>query len=514
MKSIVTFLILFVLYLLYDLWIHRKLPPGPRRLPLIGNLHQAPKDQDWLTYQQWFKKYGPIIRVQYGKDILILISDPEIARDLLDKRGNIYSDRPRMVMAGENLTKGLHLLLRRYDDRYRMHQRMEATVLSPRASKFYEVLQDLESKQLLFKLLSGNNFSEYFELFAASLIYSLIYGHRVDRRDDQALTDGHMVQDNFALAATTGTWIVDAIPILNHLPKFLAPWKRLAERLFNVESEMHLSHLRRGLQSKSWTWSKEFINSKEGHHMDSLEMAYDLGVLSNAALDTTAMTLQVFVLAMLSRPDVISIAQKEIDSSVGRERLPELKDVSKLPFTDAIITETLRWRPIVPMGVPHATLKEDHYKGFRIPKGAIVIGSHWAINHNENFFEDPSSFRPERWQGKPNGVSAMAFGFGRRICTGRHIARNSLFLAISHMLWAFNIRSDTDVNGRPIPVDDMAFTPGFVVKPKPFPAVFEVRDMETKATIERLWEQTDKDVGHLLNSIRDSQVAAGLARTA
>lgn len=503
----------FILYVAYECWSLRKLPPGPTRLPLIGNLHQAPKEQAWLTYLQWFKKYGSIFRVQFGKDILIMISDVNIARDLLDKRGNIYSDRPRMVMAGENVTKGMHLLLRPYNERYRMHQRMEATLLSPRASKSYEVLQDLESKQLLQKFLSGNNFHEYFELFAASLIYTLIYGHRVEDRNDQALVDAHEVQQNFTFVASTGRWLVDALPIINYLPKFVAPWKETAERLFKIESDMHLRNLHCGLESKCWNWAKELTKSKEGQSMPRLEMAYDAGVLSDAALDTTAITLDIFVMATLSYPDFMSKAQKEIDAVVGRNRLPDLNDKSSLPYTDAVITETMRWRPILPMGFPHAAMKEDYYNGFRIPKGAVVIASHWAIDHNEEVFDEPRAFRPERWLENPN-AGANFFGFGRRMCTGRHIARNSLFLVISRLLWAFDIRCPKDANGRPVKPDDMAFTAGFSIRPKPFSAVFEPRDEDTQSLIGKLWDETDKDVGSILDSIRDQQVAAGLVRNA
>jgi hypothetical protein len=101
------------------------LPPGPKRLPLIGNLHQAPVEHPHRVYQEWSKKYGKIFSVQYGGDTIIIITDHDIARSLLDKKASIYADRPRMVMAGENLTKGMHLLLRHFDDRYLLHQRME-----------------------------------------------------------------------------------------------------------------------------------------------------------------------------------------------------------------------------------------------------------------------------------------------------------------------------------------------------------------------------------------------------
>src|ERR1700755_3030283 len=76
----------------------KPLPPGPPRLPIIGNLHQAPQVNPWRTYQQWSKQYGPIFSLQYGLNTIIMLGTYKAARDLLDKRSNIYSSRPRVVM--------------------------------------------------------------------------------------------------------------------------------------------------------------------------------------------------------------------------------------------------------------------------------------------------------------------------------------------------------------------------------------------------------------------------------
>ena len=134
----ISFIFLILLRIFYEFYIRdRNIPPGPPRLPLIGNLHQAPKPDElpWLVYAKWAEQYGPIYSVQFGGNTFIMLSDEGMVHELLDKRGNKYSDRPRLVQAGENLHKGRHILFRNYDEDFRRHQRMEAPVLSPRASQ-------------------------------------------------------------------------------------------------------------------------------------------------------------------------------------------------------------------------------------------------------------------------------------------------------------------------------------------------------------------------------------------
>lgn len=499
--------------ILYERIRDRHLPPGPPRLPLIGNLHQAPTDVPWVTYQKWIRQYGPIISAQFGDNTVVFIGDATIARELLDKRGDIYSDRPRMVMAGENLTKGMHLLLRRYDDRYKLHQRLDAPVLSPRASKTYFPLQDLESKQLLFDLLSTDDFKKVYERYAGSLIYSLAYGIRLHTGNELMLKHAHQVQENFGYAGRVGTWIVDALPLLNHLPHSLAPWKKTAEKFYQLEKALHLGNMETALGTKGWNWTKEFSKSKEAAQMSEVELAYNLGILADAGLDTTSVQMRMFTLAALSYPQFITKAQKELDSIVGLDQLPTLDDEPNLPYISAVVKESLRWRSIAPGGVPHATLEADEYMGYRVPKGATIVGLFWAMALDENTFDRPLEFLPERWlekseDGKDRFVNF--FGYGRRICTGRHIARNSLFLLIARILWGFNIRHAVDKDGRPKEVNDMDMTSGFVSSPFPFDAVFEPRSMHHKQVIESNWRNAEKDIDVIMNSIRDKQISIGL----
>lgn len=321
------------------------LPPGPKPAPLIGNIHQLPKNLPWLHLYHWSKKYGPVMHLSMGGQPLIVLSTNKAARDLLSKCSARYSDRPRMVMAGELVTKGMHMLLRPYDDRYRLHQRMEAPLLNLRAASFYRPLQDVESRQLLFDVLGewdkygekGIDFHHHHERAMASTIYCLIYGYRLNTGYEKELMDAKKVQAEFARTGQVGSYIVDSFPSLNHLPRFLAPWKREAEGLYELERQLHLGNLEKGLANPGWNFSKHMKVSPEGKDMPTEELAFDLGILADAGLDTSTVALDWFIVAWItSGTQWVKKAQKLLDAVVGRDRLPAFEDRPRLAYIDAI----------------------------------------------------------------------------------------------------------------------------------------------------------------------------------
>jgi hypothetical protein len=364
------------------------------------------------------------------------------------------------------------------------------------------VLQDLESKQLIFELLSTDDFSSRFHRYSSSTIYALAYGKRLERGDEHEAEEIAQIMEGFLSAARVGTWVVEALPFLNHIPAFLAPWKRYGDKLHIFEAEVYARNMRDGQQRAGWNWSQHVQNFKESQSMPSLELAYDVGITYEAGSDTTSMAKEVFVMAaVLYGARFVPKARKEIDDVVGHNRMPAFSDIPALPYLQAIVNEVLRWRPVSAGGIPHAVTKDDEYMGYRIPAGATVIGNHWAIHLDEDIYKDPYSFNPDRWIENPN-LPLNAFGFGRRVCRGQHIARNSLLINIG-MLWAFDIGYKYE-NGVRQDIDPLAMTQGFNSRPMPFKAAFQVRSAEIQAVIETEWQMAVKDVGVVLENVRSS----------
>jgi cytochrome P450 len=185
---------------------------------------------------------------------------------------------------------------------------------------------------------------------------------------------------------------------------------------------------------------------------------------SAAGAETTSTTLSWWTLAMIAFPEVQRRAHAELDTVIGRDRPPTFADAPRLPYLSAVIKETLRWRPPLPLGVPHAADEDDWYEGMFIPKGTICIPNTWHCNHDRTVFgEDADEFRPERHldeQRQPlsgsvetNQAGHTSFGFGRRICVGKDMAADTLFISIARMLWAAIFERARDENGKEVPLD-------------------------------------------------------------
>lgn len=491
--------LLVALLLLHERRRDRGLPPGPKRLPLIGNLHQAPDKVPWRKYQEWTKLYGPIFSLQYGLTTVIMLGTHESADALLNKRSAIYSSRPRLVMAGECVTKGNHVLLMTYGQQWRTHQKMQASCLNIRQSQMYRPVQDLESKQLVYDLLHSDDFAKLYHRYTASLMFGLTYGKRSPTGEDPEIKGADQVNANFLEAGQVGRWIVDALPVLNRLPLALAPWKKRAEKFWELEKGLHLSNMANGLNTPAWNFAKQIASMKEAKTMPEVEVAYDIGIIYEAGLDTTNMALEIFTLAAVLNPGFVETAQRELDAVVGSDRLPSFDDQKALPYITAVVKEVLRWRPVSAGGIPHSVIVDDEYMGYRIPKGATVVGNHWSIHMDETVFPEPMKFRPERWIEDPN-LPLHAFGFGRRVCTGQHVSQNSMFIIVARLLWAYTFEHVVE-SGKRLEIDDMAFTSGFNSRPEPFRVHFEPRSQAHKMIVEKTWLDADKNLDNILRDI-------------
>jgi len=210
--------------------------------------------------------------------------------------------------------------------------------------------------------------------------------------------------------------------------------------------------------------------------------------LISGGADTTTSTVQTLFLALAMYPEVQKKAQAEIDAVIGPNRLPDFDDRSFLPYINAVIKESMRWNLVVPLALPHMATNDDEYDGYYIPKGTVMIGNAWSILHDPKSFNNPMEYDPERYlkDGKLNpdmmDPDSVAFGYGRRICPGRHLSDNTLYLTVSCLLAVYDIKPPVDSQGNIIKLKP-DFTNGLLSFPAPFKCIIKPRTPEAEALI-------------------------------
>ncbi|RAL16894.1 cytochrome P450, partial [Aspergillus homomorphus CBS 101889] len=466
-----------------------KLPPGPPGLPLIGNLLQFPSSLTRFTFDKWHKLYGPFVGLSLGTKHVIIIGSASIASELFGKRGRIYSSRPRMVMALENLTHKMHTVFLPYGPQWRAHNRIHRTILAPSKAQHFHELLEAETKLTLHELLHAEDWDGSIVRFTSSVVYSLAYGQRLQGDEKEVREMSEFVEET--MRAISGTWMVDIFPWINLLPSFLNPWKRFGDRCHQQAMRIFAESTKRAMHTPGWNFTKHVLTTEQTGELSSEELLYIVGVLFQAGIDSTSTTFRYCILASILHRDKVVKVQQELDAIVGNTRPPNLEDIAALPYTRAFINEVLRWRPITIGSLAHCSSEHDTFMGYDIPKGSVVILNHWsAALSTETYGPDAACFRPERWIEDPD-LPLLAFGCGRRACSGQYLAKKELEILIPNILWAFNIEAGC-VDGIQASLDPWDLQEiGGLLRPPPFPARFTPRDDERRAIIERDFKSVD-----------------------
>ncbi|KAF8705166.1 cytochrome p450, partial [Rhizoctonia solani] len=285
---------------------------------------------------------------------------------------------------------------------------------------------------------------------SATLLRS-IYGYEAAASDDCYLVETQAIFSFMTKSLLTSSYLVNIIPVLKYVPEWFpgAGWKRDAIKWRKRKDTLIKDMYKIGLKNMSTDESSQIIfgslrkqalsiglTDKEAEdHVDQIAITMFAG-----GTDTNVNTLLMFFMAMVLYPSVQKKAHDEIDLVLGHSRLPKVEDQAQLNYIDRIVQETLRWAPVTPIAFPHTCFRDDVYKGYRIPKGAIV-----AMTRDETVYKNAEAFDPDRFLNSTTPPSPL---FGR--CPGVHFAQSSLFITIASILMAFDIRAVKDGNGQDI----------------------------------------------------------------
>jgi len=315
------------------------------------------------------------------------------------------------------------------------------------------------------------------------------YGIDVQSPEDQYIVLGEKTLHDISTAMNPSYSLYNAFPILKYIPTWLlgAELQSLSRNARDVDRmvKVPLEDVKAKITAGTAAPSLVSAALKSGNYSEE-DIKWAAGSLYIAGADSTYISITTLLFAMVKFPEIQKKAQAEIDRIVGRGRLPTFADRAELPYIDCVIKETLRWKIISPLGVPHHLLEDDYYNGYWIPRGSTILPNVWAIGRDKTLYKNPDRFWPERFEGEA-GEAALdpytyLFGFGRRICPGLHFVDSMIFIVFTSILATLDISKPLGQDGQEVEPNEN-YGRGIMNNIHPFECTIKPRSMSARALI-------------------------------
>ncbi|KAJ6962629.1 flavonoid 3'-monooxygenase CYP75B137-like [Populus alba x Populus x berolinensis] len=436
------------------------LPPGPRGLPLIGNL--ASLDPDLHTYFAGLARtYGPILKLQLGHKLGIIVSSPNLAREVLKDHDITFANRDVPDVARIAAYGGSDIAWSPYGPEWRMLRKV--CVLKMLSNSTLDSVYELRRREVrnIISYIYGKpgsliNVGEQTFLTILNVVTSMLWGGTVpgEERGRLGAEFRRVVADMTELLGAPN--ISDFFPALARFdlqglvkkmsglaPKFDQIFDRMIEKQSSVDA----------LGDRAGASSKDFLQfllkvKDEGDVKTPLTMTQIKALLMDMVVggsDTSSNAIEFALAEVMNKPEVMRKAQDELDRVVGEDDIVEESHIRKLPYLHAIMKESLRLHPVLPLLIPHCPSETCTIGGFSVPKGARVFVNVWAVHRDPSIWENPMEFKPERFLNSKFDYSGsdfnyFPFGSGRRICAGIAMAERMFLYFLATLLHSFDWR--------------------------------------------------------------------------
>ncbi|KAJ3724044.1 cytochrome P450 [Lentinula raphanica] len=461
-----------------------------------------PSSFQWNTFSRWAEQFNSdILHLRIAGGDYIILNSHKAVTDLLDKRSGIYSGRPHVAMLQDLIGWDRDILVLPYGEDLKAHRKLFQQQFHPNDTALHQPHEKKATVVFLNNLLdTPDDWLAHMKHMAGALIFQIAYGIHIKHKDDPNIVAAERMMAVLSAAGIPGAFLVDVFPILKYVPYWFpgASFKRKAREWNGIQSAtvtppfMEVKQAMANGNAEDCFSLRCLRNVKNPDpRPDRLSSEEEIiketaGTMYEGGADTGITALRTFLLAMIRFPHVQRQAQEELDRVVGKDRLPDHEDLDKdtLPYLRAVIYECLRWQPILPLAFPHLVDVDDTYKGYHIPKGSTVISNLWAIFHDEKIYGpiDVHTFEPKRWLLKTSDVergekwkintnmldpTTLTFGFGRRVCPGKHMGLSSLLINAASLLHSFDITPPLDEFGEPV-MPKIEYISGMLYHPVPF----------------------------------------------
>ncbi|KAM3070403.1 hypothetical protein ACMFMG_010230 [Clarireedia jacksonii] len=477
-EALVVRLVFFaVLVILFMAWQRFRappfpLPPSPRGELLLGHVRLVPTHHPEVYYQNLAKELDTdILFFKQFRTPVVVLNTAKAADEILSKRGANYCDRPRFVMF-EVMGWERTLTFLPWGNRFKAHRAHLQTSFTPSNVVQYQGLQEYEARQAVWSLNQRpRNWETPIRRFASAIVLKVAFGLNLEGNDDPYIKIAFDVAEAIGNGGSAGSTVVDYFPILRHFPHWISPstalrrarrWSWAIKRLHDTPFAAAKRDFDFGIANQSYVYPlfekhAKNISEKLPIEFSLADIKGSAGAIFAAGSDTTHASIMVVILNLLLNPRVVHKARALLDEAIGTDRLPSLKDRNnpRLRYLEFIVQETLRWRPLSPVGVPHKSLQDDIYNGMFIPRGTEVYFNTWAMSRDESVYKNPDSFNPDRYISVEDGGDGEPFlngpfGFGRRICVGRHLALASVWIVLATLIATTDISKALDPEGKEI----------------------------------------------------------------
>ncbi|KAF9235264.1 cytochrome P450 [Melanogaster broomeanus] len=429
------------------------LPPGPPPLPIVGNVRGINVNAPWLTYSEWSRVYeigltGDLVYSRLFNQDIIIINSEKVAKDLLEDRSSNYSDRPN-VPTTALFGVDFNTVFLPYGDRWRLQSRFFHQSLKADCASRFVPMQQSKAHELLRRLLeSPELYIDHLFQYGSSVIMNGVYDY------DPLPTNDHVV-DIIAKAlkmitvvlTPEVTVILGAFPIILSIPSWFpgmgikrkgALCREWAKEWVELPFEHALQRMNDGSTAPSMVFDALRKAEQEEAAPEWLQALKEAAATAfGAGSETSSGVLTTFLLAMVLHPEIQEKAHAQLEA-VG-------------PCRFVVSTDVINFTVV----------------------GATIITNLWSMAHDESKYSKPFEFIPERFL-NPDGtltsddVLHIAFGFGRRICAGRHFADVTLWSAMSTILALFKLSVPKDEGGNEVSFEPQ-WTSGISTYPLPFP---------------------------------------------
>ncbi|XP_056419935.1 cytochrome P450 2K4-like [Hyla sarda] len=455
---------------------YKNFPPGPKPLPILGNILMLDMSKPHNTFYQLSKEYGSIFSIHIGMTKMVILCGYDTIKDALINNAEVFSERPHSPLFAKT-SKG-HGIVFANGENWKVMRRFTLSTLRDygMGKKSIENKITEEAECLVQKLRSyeGKPFGDFTSIIGAvtNIIVAILLSKRYDYEDPTILRLMHLVNENVKLLGSPWVRLYNSFPgLMDRLPgphktifKNTEEYQGFIRRTFTkYKTELDVNDQRNLIDTFLFKQQEGKQESTLYYHNDNLTVL--VGDLFGAGMETTSTTLRWSILLMMKYPKIQTKVQNEIDKVIGSAQV-QMEHRKQLPYTDAVVHEIQRFGDIAPNTVPHVASQDVTFKGYFIPKGTTILPVLHSIHMDEEYFEKPKEFYPEHFldsEGKfKKNEAFIPFSIGKRSCAGETLAKMEMFLFFTTLVQHFTFKAP------PGAILDLTPAFGSTNSPKPY----------------------------------------------